>query len=247
MDIGNKSIGFLIDELFTTNMKCWFAQEDIMNEELSESTRLKSAIRTQQMNARRNTLIRKIDELLGQGELSPTSKTYEVNFRYATILRNPIDRCLSHWKEVNSYLSIINSTLSLDQFIEHPIYKKLFNNYQSRYLGFFPDWTTIAGTNNAEHHLTFATMEMDIDDNILYTNCISTLDKFESIGIKEYFQESVLLAEKILKFSHYIPREKRTDYSSYLSDDIVSFLKKSNEVDFEVYRYAVKKFWEMWH
>ena len=80
MDIGNKSIGFLIDELFTTNMKCWFAQEDIMNEELSESTRLKSAIRTQQMNARRNTLIRKIDELLGQGELSPTSKTYYTYF-----------------------------------------------------------------------------------------------------------------------------------------------------------------------
>ena len=175
------------------------------------------------------------------------TKTYEVDFRYATMLRNPIDRCLSHWKEVNSYLSIINSTLSLDQFIEHPIYKKLFNNYQSRYLGFFPDWTTIAGTNNAEHHLTFATMEMDIDDNTLYTNCISTLDKFEFIGIKEYFQESVLLAEKILKFSHYIPRKKRTDYSSYLSDNIMSFLKKSNEVDFEVYRYAVKKFWEKWY
>jgi len=32
------------------------------------------------MNARRNTLIRKIDELLGQGELSPTSKTYYTYF-----------------------------------------------------------------------------------------------------------------------------------------------------------------------
>ena len=80
MDIGNKSVGFLIDELITTSMKCWFAQEDIMNQELPETVRLEAAIRAQQMNARRNALIRKIDELLGQGELSPTSKTYYTYF-----------------------------------------------------------------------------------------------------------------------------------------------------------------------
>lgn len=75
-----KSVGFLIDELITTDLKCWFAQEDIMNQNLSSEQRLQAAIRAQQMNDRRNQLIRAIDEQLGQGNLSPTSKSYHTYF-----------------------------------------------------------------------------------------------------------------------------------------------------------------------
>lgn len=75
-----KSIGFLIDELITTDLKCWFAQEDIMDESLSEHDRLQAAIRAQHMNDRRNQLIRAIDEKLGEGNLSPTSKSYHTYF-----------------------------------------------------------------------------------------------------------------------------------------------------------------------
>ena len=79
-DISKKSIGYLIDELITTDMKCWFAQEDIMNESLSTEKRLQSAIRAQEMNNRRNQLIAAIDSELGQGHLSPTSKSYHTYF-----------------------------------------------------------------------------------------------------------------------------------------------------------------------
>lgn len=79
-DTSIKSVGFLIDELITTDMKCWFAQEDIMNTALTETERLNAAIRAQQMNDRRNQLIRAIDEALGQGHLSPTSKSYHTYF-----------------------------------------------------------------------------------------------------------------------------------------------------------------------
>lgn len=79
-NVAQKSIGFLIDELITTDLKCWFAQEDIMNESLTEEERLRAAIRAQQMNNRRNQLIRAIDDELGQGDLSPTSKTYHTYF-----------------------------------------------------------------------------------------------------------------------------------------------------------------------
>lgn len=81
MDIGTKSVGFLIDELITTSMKCWFSQEDIMNKNLTDEERVQAAERAQQMNARRNLLIRKIDELLGFGEFSPTAKTYYTYFK----------------------------------------------------------------------------------------------------------------------------------------------------------------------
>lgn len=80
MGIETKTIGFLIDELITTDLKCWFAQEDLMNMSLSEEERFKAAIRTQETNSRRNQLIRAIDEVLGQSANSVTSKTYTKHF-----------------------------------------------------------------------------------------------------------------------------------------------------------------------
>jgi hypothetical protein len=79
-EASQKSIGFLIDELITTDLKCWFSQEDIMNDSLTTEQRLQAAIRAQQMNDRRNQIIRAIDEQLGQSNLSPTSKSYHTYF-----------------------------------------------------------------------------------------------------------------------------------------------------------------------
>lgn len=77
MDISKKSVGFLIDELITTDIKCWFAQETIKNgktdAEIAQAGKL-----AQDLNARRNALIRAIDERFGEADISPTSKTYEV-------------------------------------------------------------------------------------------------------------------------------------------------------------------------
>jgi len=75
MDIDKKSIGVLIDELITTSLKCWFAQETVMNSE-NENELAIAAKKAQSMNARRNALIRAIDKRLGEGTISPTGKTY---------------------------------------------------------------------------------------------------------------------------------------------------------------------------
>lgn len=80
MQIAEKSIGFLIDELITTDLKCWFAQEDITNKNLSESDRLKAAEKAQELNNRRNLLIRAIDERAKDENMSPTTKTYHTYF-----------------------------------------------------------------------------------------------------------------------------------------------------------------------
>jgi hypothetical protein len=79
-DITEKSIGFLIDQLITTSMRCWYAQEDIMNPNLSEEDRLKAAIRAQQQNSLRTELIRAIDNKLGDGNITNTTKTYHTYF-----------------------------------------------------------------------------------------------------------------------------------------------------------------------
>ena len=77
MDIRTKSIGFLFDQLITTNLRCWFAQEDIMNPDLPESKRLEAAVRAQAQNGIRSKLIKAIDEVLGEGDITMGGdKTY---------------------------------------------------------------------------------------------------------------------------------------------------------------------------
>jgi hypothetical protein len=75
MNINNKSLGILIDELFTTNMKCWFAQETVMKESNIEKV-ANAAKSAQELNKRRNLLIQAIDKISNNENLPPTEKTY---------------------------------------------------------------------------------------------------------------------------------------------------------------------------
>jgi hypothetical protein len=76
MSIKEKTIANLIDELITNNMRCWFAQDKLMDMSLSEKERLNAAIVAQQTNAKRTELIKAIDELLGFGQYTNVTKTY---------------------------------------------------------------------------------------------------------------------------------------------------------------------------
>ncbi len=73
-DITKKSTATLIDELITTSMKCWYAQEDVMSE--TDTDKVADAAKMAQItNARRNELIRAIDARLGETN-TPLEKTY---------------------------------------------------------------------------------------------------------------------------------------------------------------------------
>jgi len=74
-NVATKTTAFLIDELITTCMKCWYAQEDVMHKE-GDSEVAEAARSAQLLNSRRNELIRAIDSRLGEGGISVTSKTY---------------------------------------------------------------------------------------------------------------------------------------------------------------------------
>lgn len=74
-DISQKSTATLIDELITTSMKCWFAQEDVMKQTDPQIV-AKAAKLAQETNARRNALIRAIDARLGEAGNSQLGKTY---------------------------------------------------------------------------------------------------------------------------------------------------------------------------
>jgi hypothetical protein len=76
MGAETKTLSELIDSLITTNLRCWFAQEQVMDKSLSPEEVAKAAIDAQQLNKRRNALMRAIDSITNNSENSPWSKTY---------------------------------------------------------------------------------------------------------------------------------------------------------------------------
>lgn len=81
MDISRKSLGSLTDELCTTSQRCWHFQDKIMDETLTTEERLDAAIRAQEQNAIRSALVKAIDDMVGQGDISPGGKkTYYTYF-----------------------------------------------------------------------------------------------------------------------------------------------------------------------
>jgi len=76
--ISHKSVGLLVDDLTTTNIKCFLAQDEIFEAKLSGDNDLVAelAVKTSRLNARRNELMRAIDEALGFN-YSVTEKTYD--------------------------------------------------------------------------------------------------------------------------------------------------------------------------
>lgn len=70
-----KTPGLLVDEIFTVNMKIWFLQEKIMGGGTDEEI-AKYSKDCQLLNAKRNKLIKSIDELLNFSLDSVSMKTY---------------------------------------------------------------------------------------------------------------------------------------------------------------------------
>ncbi len=77
MGIERKTIGELIDQLITVDIRTWNAQDDLMDESLTDEERLQAAILAQKSNARRTRLIRAIDELVGDGDITGFVKSYD--------------------------------------------------------------------------------------------------------------------------------------------------------------------------
>jgi len=77
MGIERKTVGELIDQLISADIRCWFAQDNIMDNSLSDEERLKAAEIAQKSNARRTQLIRAIDGLLGDGDITGFVKSYD--------------------------------------------------------------------------------------------------------------------------------------------------------------------------
>jgi hypothetical protein len=74
MGIEKKSFASMVDELITTDVKCYFSQEIVMHSN-DDKEIAKASKDAQQLNKRRNELIGALDEYVNDSN-SPTRKTY---------------------------------------------------------------------------------------------------------------------------------------------------------------------------
>lgn len=77
MGVERKTIGELIDALVTVDIRCWMAQDAIMDMNLPPEKRLEAAEIAQKSNARRTQLMRAIDEVLGDKDIAGFVKSYD--------------------------------------------------------------------------------------------------------------------------------------------------------------------------
>jgi glycosyltransferase involved in cell wall biosynthesis len=155
---------------------------------------------------------------------------------YFTLLREPIDRIISHYYFVlrtpHHYLyeEVLKNKMNLKEYVASGISKEL-NDSQVRFIvdgGFRFEF------NQCPHHL------LDLSKNILD-------EFFVVVGLKEFFDETMLMLRKALNWKLppvYIKqnitktRLKKED----LDNDTIETIKKYNRLDLALYHYAAANF-----
>ncbi len=71
-----KSVASLIDELISADMKCWHAQEDVMNAAVMGDAKVEAATKAHAANERRCQLMRAIDARFGGKDSGVLAKSF---------------------------------------------------------------------------------------------------------------------------------------------------------------------------
>jgi hypothetical protein len=153
---------------------------------------------------------------------------------HITMLREPVDRVISHYY----HTCRIKGSMSMEEFVMNDLERSY--NLQTRYL---------SGT---EFNRQIA------DKSIAYGDCTSqilesaknNLEKYFCFGIMEKYDESLILLSTAVgwKFSNVFYRAKsnvsvnRILENKQISQDDLALIKKYNEWDIELYKYALKVF-----
>ena len=158
---------------------------------------------------------------------------------YITILRDPIERVISHYYFVlhsnTHYLhkAVTENNLTLKEFVANKLSSE-FNNGQTRLLAGL-EWNVPFGECNSEL--------LDKAKENLETH-------FTAVGLTERFDEFLRLLNHKLGWKTHFPkkqnvgqnRKKREDIDS----DTIAVIERYNQLDMELYRYAQSLFKEQY-
>ncbi len=168
-------------------------------------------------------------------------KYFNRDCNYITILRNPVDRVISHYYYVlrtpHHYLydEVTSSGMSLKDYVSSKISTELHNG-QVRLL---------SGVEEPGK----STPYMPLPDNALDVALKNLKEKFILAGVMERFDESLLAFAKILgwKKSYYKYYKKfNVSQNKSIKEDVdpetLRIIRKNNEIDIELYNIALRMF-----
>jgi len=155
---------------------------------------------------------------------------------YFTLLRDPVDRILSHYYYVkrNSghylYDEVTSKNMSLEDYVSSGLTPEL-DNSQTKYL---------AGLETP--YLNFG----DYSSDILTTAKQHIETNFILVGFTERFDETVLLLKRKLGWGEpYYTRVNVTENrpeKRQVSDSVLQAIEKYNDLDLQLYQYAQERF-----
>jgi hypothetical protein len=173
------------------------------------------------------------------------SKHLESDVQFMTILRDPIERVISHYYYVlrmkGHYLHkyVIDNNLSLKEYVEQGLTNEL-NNGQVRILmgagGYHKDAFSL-------HEVEYGKCE----DWMLEMALKNIEEKFIFVGFQEEMEKSMKILGKKLKWRRIIQlhRENRTENRPMVDDldeETIKVIRKFNALDIQLYEVLIDKF-----
>jgi hypothetical protein len=172
-------------------------------------------------------------DVVGLHEYLPGSSTY------ITVLRNPIERIISHYYQVlrnpNTDLQkiVVSKNLSLEEYVSSGILEELDNGQVRLLSNMHPDF----GNCSLE-------MLQQAKDNIK--------EHFFLVGTQEKFDEFLLLLAKKLNwqgFPFYLKQNVASNRQAYesISSAALKVIEKYNELDLALYEFVQQEFNELYN
>ena len=160
---------------------------------------------------------------------------------YITVLRDPIDRIISHYYFVLQtpkhylYRNIVSQKMTLEQYVRSGLSPEL-DNGQVRFLCGNPRVDAVSGRDPVSREDLLSAKK-------------NLKECFIGVGLSERFDETVLMFSKLLDWKHvYYAKENVTGKRSSkptISKSVIQAIEENNDLDMELYKYAKGMFFDL--
>ena len=151
---------------------------------------------------------------------------------YITFLRDPLKRVVSHYR-MHCRKNVLPADLVIDpskkdwNLKDYPVFLRDLDNLQTRLLA-GADLSLPFGA-CTEEHLRQAKANLD--------------RHFKFVGLTEQFDLSLMVLERLCgwRWHFYVPDNRATSDSTYLSPELLEAIRHQNRFDYDLYRYAEER------
>lgn len=194
-----------------------------------------------------NAQWRSADILMGHLGTLPISEAHPKHV--VTVVRNPIDHLLSYYNHIRrspdhwGHERVIGSSLSFYEWLQHPAFRFLTSNPQSRMLGIPPELPSGRYEKNNPFALqtAFEDKERSIDESELFSCVVDTLANISVVGTTEGMESFVENLCKLFSVRQFLPEKlnsSKPNEQVEIGEKELSLIRARAAVDFEVWHFV---------